>query len=188
MHDQLGRGPRHHIGGVEMGIADNEVAGGGGQSEPVGAVGGQQEQDVPVGALAAVAQVQADVLAERADAVGLGRGLGEHRDGGQVDGGQVATDLHPWPAGEGAVRAGLRLVHLLAALGHAPTIGAPRHPKTVGRRRGRLGRGNQASTVSSSAAAAARSRPGGTKRYPTLRTVPISASCSGPSLARSRRT
>ena len=44
------------------------------------------------------------------------------------------------------------------------------------------------SASSSSVDTVASSGRAGTKRYPTLRTVPMSASCSGPSLARRRRT
>src|SRR5690606_37653253 len=40
----------------------------------------------------------------------------------------------------------------------------------------------------SSTPSAGRRSFGGSNRYPTLRTVPMSCSCSGPSLARRRRT
>ena len=44
------------------------------------------------------------------------------------------------------------------------------------------------STAGTASADGAGSLVGSTKRYPTLRTVPIRVSCSGPSLARRRRT
>jgi hypothetical protein len=71
--DELGAGALDRVRGVEVRVAGDHLPG------LAGPVGRGQEQQVPVGVVPAVPQVEHDVLAERPDVVRLGRRRDQRR-------------------------------------------------------------------------------------------------------------
>ena len=100
--DELGRGALDRVGRVQVGVADDAL-----RPRPVG---GLAHEQVPAGLLAAAAQVEQDVLAERGDAVGLGGPGDQGQDGLDVGRDEPLGLLHAGPDAGGG--------------GHGPTLRA----------------------------------------------------------------